>query len=221
MGTISLQTALLSWVLGIEAMSKQKWLGTALGIGGIAWLVWQQTQASGAFSGEANPLLGDALVFGNAFAFSCYNIITKSLMQRYAVMPVLGFTFVQAGVLALLLLLVNQWLQWPSFPTLAPLSQVAGAMPLTAWALLGYMVLIAGFLGYWVHHHSLKRSSANNVAAYSLLQPAIAACLGWVLLHEAFTPLMALAGAVSLVGMVLITTAKPTVPPALGVFAEN
>jgi len=64
-----------------------------------------------------------------------------------------------------------------------------------------YVVLIAGFLGYWVHHKGLSKTSANNVAAYGMLQPVIAAILGAWWLHESFTIPMAIAGVVTLTGL--------------------
>jgi drug/metabolite transporter (DMT)-like permease len=62
-------------------------------------------------------------------------------------------------------------------------------------------VLIAGFLGYWVHHKGLSKTSANNVAAYGMLQPVIAAILGAWWLQESFTLSMGVAGVITLTGL--------------------
>ena len=109
-------------------------------------------------------------------------------------------------MLALGVLLANQVWSVPFLPKLSALIVQLPTFSWQTWGLLAYMVLVAGFFGYWIHHSSLKKTSASNVALYTLLQPLIAAVLGVYLLKEAFTLPMFLAGTLIVTGLLIATS---------------
>lgn len=212
MGSIPLQTAVLGAVFTKEPLTVRKLLGVVIGTIGLAALVWLQLQEGEGLSettslvGGKNPLLGDAIIFSNAFLFSCFNLVTQRLVQQYRPITLLSYGFLQSGVLALGVLLANQVWSVPFLPKLSALMVQLPTFSWQTWGLLSYMVLVAGFFGYWIHHSSLKKTSASNVALYTLLQPLIAAVLGVYLLKEAFTLPMFLAGTLIVTGLLIATS---------------
>lgn len=219
MGSIPLQTAALSTLLGKEKLTARKLVGVLIGSVGLAGLVWLQLQGGKAeapvsLAGGSNPILGDAIIFGNAFLFSIFNLITKYLVGLYRPITLLSYGFLQSGTLALGVVLLNEWVGIPSVPKFSHLLTVLPTFTGETWALLAYMVLIAGFFGYWIHHSSLKKTSASNVALYTLLQPLISAFLGYFLLKEVFTLPMFLAGGLIVGGLLVATSAKTAELPA-------
>ena len=215
MGSIPLQTTILSTLLGREALTFRKFFGVLIGSVGLAGLVWLQLHdgSSGAsahsttvsLTGGSNPLLGDAIILGNAFLFSGFNLITKYLVSKYRPITLLSYGFLQSGTLALGLVLANELLDLPLLPKFSHLMSILPTFTGQSWGLLAYMVLVAGFFGYWIHHSSLKQTSASNVALYTLLQPLMSAFLGYFLLKEVFTIPMVLAGGLIVAGLLVAT----------------
>ncbi|XVJ50807.1 MAG: DMT family transporter [Vampirovibrio sp.] len=209
MGSIPLQTMLLNALLGFEKISPLRLFGILLGSLGITWLVVAQfydASHGGGASAGANPLIGDGLILVNAFFFSAYNIGVKKLVQHYDPLDVLSWNFLQAGFLTLLLVFFAAYvpiLVPLHFPNLNETVHLFKNLTVTQWGYWLYIVLMAGFLGYWVHHKSLSKTSANNVAAYGMGQPVIAAILGSWCLHEPFTLTMGLAGVVTFTGLII------------------
>jgi drug/metabolite transporter (DMT)-like permease len=213
MGSIPLQTAVLSAIFTKDPLTARKIIGVLIGSLGLATLVWLQLQegkapALATVTGGNNPLLGDAIIFSNAFLFSCFNLMTQRLVQKYRPITLLSYGFLQSGVLALGVLLANQLLDLPFLPKLSALLVQLPTFTWQTWSLLAYMILVAGLFGYWIHHSSLKKTSASNVALYTLLQPLIAAVLGVYLLKEAFTVPMFLAGTLIVTGLLVATSSS-------------
>jgi drug/metabolite transporter (DMT)-like permease len=214
MGSIPLQTTILSTLLGREKLTVRKFMGVLIGSVGLAGLVWLQlqdnqaasTQAGVSLTGGSNPLLGDFIILGNAFLFSIFNLITQYLVARYRPITLLSYGFLQSGTLALGLVAVNELIGLPNIPKISHLLTILPTFTAQSWALLAYMILVAGFFGYWIHHSSLKKTSASNVALYTLLQPLMSAFLGYFLLKEVFTVPMVLAGGLIVAGLLIATS---------------
>jgi drug/metabolite transporter (DMT)-like permease len=202
----------------MEKLTLRKLAGVLIGSAGLAALVWLQlkdstptgVQATNALIGGKNPLLGDAIILGNAFMFSGFNLMTKYLVSKYRPITLISYGFLQSGTLALGLVLTNELVGLPLIPQISHLLTIVPAFSMQTWALLAYMIVVAGFLGYWIHHTSLTKTSASNVALYTLLQPLISAFLGYFLLKEVFTLPMVLAGGLIVAGLLIATTSKKT-----------
>jgi|GEM_PF-5671077 len=210
MGTIPLQTMVLNRVLGIEKFTPVRLIGILMGTAGIGWLVASQVLEARDVIDGPNPLIGDGLIFLNAFFFALYNVWVKKLVKTYQPMEILSFNFLQAGLITLGLLFIGPFL--PAFidlPSLPELTNTFIHLTPVQWWYWIYIVVFAGLLGYYVHHDSLKKTSANNVAAYILLQPVIAALMGVWLLNEQFTINMGLAGVLTLSGLMVATVLAP------------
>jgi drug/metabolite transporter (DMT)-like permease len=210
MASIPLQVIVFNAIFKIEQLNWLKLLGVLVGTTGIVWLVLSQffdASLSGNATLGTNPLLGNGLILLNAFFFSIYNISVKYLMKHYTPLDVLSWNFLQAGFVMLILSFFTQYIPFLNIPNVKEALFLFTHQTPIQWFFWIYVVVIAGFIGYWVHHKGLSKTSANNVAAYGMLQPVIAAILGAWWLHEPFTLTMGLAGIVTLVG-VAITNVK-------------
>ncbi|MFM7390785.1 MAG: DMT family transporter [Vampirovibrionales bacterium] len=213
MGTIPLQTAIINNLLGYEKLSTRAMLGITLGMAGVAWLVLEQLGVQGDVrSTGTNPLVGNVLILINAFIFSVYTIAVRRLVQHHSPVRILSFNFLQAGLYMLLLLGVasSTWLPptvASTLPTFASTWQALTHLDALSWWLLMYMVVFAGFVGYLIHHLSLKYVTSNKVVTYHFVQPVLAAGLGHWWFNEPFTLPMACAAVLVLAGVVTASKA--------------
>lgn len=74
-----------------------------------------------------------------------------------------------------------------------------------AWA---YLVVVGSLIAFGTYIWLLRASTPAKVATYAYVNPVIAVLLGWAIADEAVTWPMALAAAVIVAGVVLITRAK-------------
>ena len=71
-----------------------------------------------------------------------------------------------------------------------------------------YLVVFGSWVGYTAYIWLLKHVPSAKVATYAYVNPLVALCLGWLVLHERLDGFM-LAGTVIIVaGVALVTTAK-------------
>jgi drug/metabolite transporter (DMT)-like permease len=76
-----------------------------------------------------------------------------------------------------------------------------GSVSAGGWLALAYMTLLASILCYLIFYYALDHMPASRLAAFSYLQPVIAAATGFVFLHEPVTLPVAAGGALVLGGV--------------------
>ncbi|MGA2053368.1 MAG: EamA family transporter, partial [Opitutales bacterium] len=59
-------------------------------------------------------------------------------------------------------------------------------------------------IGYGAYVWLLKHCAPTKVATYAYVNPVIAVLLGWLVLHEPLTPIIGVAAAIVLAGVVLV-----------------
>jgi drug/metabolite transporter (DMT)-like permease len=209
MATIPLQTAVINHVLKIDPLNWKRIVGILLGTVGIGWLVASQVSdvARGVDAGT-NPLLGNGIILLNAFFFASYNVIVKRLVNDYKPIDILSWNFLQAAFLTLLLMAFMPPVAGIVIPDLQKTVDIIVNLTPLGWGLWGYVTLVAGFVGYLVHHTGLAKTSSNNVAAYTFIQPVVAAIVGIVFLNEHFTLEMGLAALVTFSGMAIASVKR-------------
>ena len=72
-----------------------------------------------------------------------------------------------------------------------------------------YLVLVGTFIGYVCYVYALKHLPVSIVSLYAYVNPVIAVLLGTLILGEALSPRLAVAGAIVLVGMALVRDPRP------------
>jgi probable blue pigment (indigoidine) exporter len=126
-----------------------------------------------------------------AIMFSMATVLTKrwGLPEGMSSIGFTGWTFLLAGL------------------TLLPVTLLIEGLPaqLTARNVGGliYLVLISGIFAYVVWFWGLQRLSASAVTFLTLLNPVVAALLGWVVLNQRFNLWQALGAILVLVSVVL------------------
>lgn len=210
MSTVPLQTALLAWLIGREGLWPAKLAGIVIGALGVTGLLMARQQGAAA----AMPVhwQGDAMVGVNAFILSGYMLASQVLVRRYSPFTVITYASMVGGVIAAGLLTARTLLPalanvgWlGTLPDWAALARTLTTLPLSAWGILFYLVVLAGIVGYWFSNFALKHAPSSTVASYILLQPLWTALLGVTLLGEAFSPAMIAAGGLTLAGVWLAT----------------
>jgi drug/metabolite transporter (DMT)-like permease len=74
-----------------------------------------------------------------------------------------------------------------------------------SWLALGYLIAAGSLVAYPVYLWLLRHSTPARVSTYAYVNPVIAVVLGWAVLGEPLTARMALAAAI-IVGAVAIIT---------------
>lgn len=181
--TTPLQVMLLAAARGQEAITPRKLAGMLAAVAGVAVLHAGDAGVRGA------SLAGDLLVLLAAFCFSVYTVFSKELTRRHDSLTVnaLGYA---AGALAGAPLLVQQSAGFHY-----------GRVSAGGWAALAYLTLLASILCYLIFYYALDHMPASRVAAFSYLQPVIAAVTGLVFLGEPVTVPVAAGGLLVLGGV--------------------
>lgn len=136
-------------------------------------------------------VVGLVAMAGAAIMFSVATVLTKrwGIPEGMTSIGVTGWIFLLAGL------------------TLLPATLLIEGLPdhLTARNVGGlvYLVLISGILAYALWFWGLQRLSASAVTFLTLLNPVVAALLGWVVLDQRFNLGQALGAVLVLVSVVL------------------
>ncbi len=181
--TTPLQVMALAALRGQERITARKAAGMLTAVAGVGVL------HIGGASSRGASLPGDLLVFLAALCFSLYTVFSKEVTQRHDSLTVNALGYV-AGALAGAPLLVQQSLGFQY-----------RSVSLGGWLALAYMTLLASILCYLIFYYALDHMPASRLAAFSYLQPVIAAATGLVFLHEPVTLPVAAGGALVLGGV--------------------
>jgi drug/metabolite transporter (DMT)-like permease len=149
-----------------EPISRQKVLGVALGVAGAGILVIDSIGSSG----SAN-LLGIALAFASVVTWAVYLIILRTITQKYSVVTQMKWIFLFACVILLPL------------GVRAESDQVlfSGAWAWDGVMELGFVLVFATAIGYFLTPYAMKFLRATTVSVYMNLQPVVASVAAiWV-----------------------------------------
>ncbi len=161
----------------------------ALAVGG-AWLM---AAGRGANAPGSNPPLGDAFSLMTAVWYALYFLAVSAARRTVGATRIMFWSGVASAPLLLLAALL---LDEPLLPaTLAGWAACVG---------LGLMHVAGQGSIAW----ALGRLPAATASVVVLVQPVVAAVLGWVLFTEALGPVQALGAGIALAGVVLAQTAS-------------
>lgn len=184
-GLAPLMTALLALVfLGERSINIGKLLAYALGLGGLSVMFGSALQFS------PHAVAGICGVLVAAFLQSASAIWIKRLDAK---LPAL--TQVAGGLVFALPAYLLTWSiadgQWPMH------------LPITSWAAIVYLGVIATGIGFGLYYYILLHLSATRVALITLMAPVFALLLGNVMNHEPLTPRVMTGTALILSGLLL------------------
>lgn len=142
-----------------EPLSWQKAGGVALSLGGILFLILNNTGASGA---SESTFFGLFMMFLNSLSFSLYLGIFKPIIAKYSVVTFMKWIFLFSTMMSLPLSFREVFsFEWTMIPDLQ------------MWE-LGYLIVFATFIAYFLIPYAQKRIRPTLVSMYSYIQPIIA-----------------------------------------------
>ncbi|MBI4889316.1 MAG: DMT family transporter [Acidobacteria bacterium] len=182
--TTPLQVMLLAALRGQERVTVRKVGGMLTAVAGIAVLNFGPGRAL-----HGASALGDLFVFLAAFSFSVYTVFGKEVTKHHDSITVNSLGYFAGGLAGAPLLLQQS------------LSFDYSRVPASGWLALSYMALLSSVLCYFIFYYALNHLPASRVAAFSYMQPVIAAGAGWVILSEPVTMAVGLGGLLVLSGV--------------------
>ena len=177
-----------------EPLSWQKSGGVLLSLSGIIFLILNN---AGARSGASeSTLMGLFMMFLNSFSFSLYLGIFKPVIQKYSVVTFMKWIFLFSSIMALPFSYEEMFsLSWTRIPS----AQL--------WE-LGYLVVFATFISYFLIPYGQKRIRPTLVSMYSYIQPIIATILSIILGMDILTWEKVLAAAMVFGGVIIVSRSR-------------
>ncbi len=190
-------TAVIAWFVARDALGRLGWLGTGLGLVGVALIVLGDSDRTLA------PSLGPyaLLVLLAAFATAWFAVLQRPLLRRYRPLEFTAYV-TWAGTLPMLAFL----------PGFAGALASAGRLPLLATMHLG---VFPSAIAYTLFALALSREPATVVTAWLYLIPGFALLFSWWWLGEVPGALTLAGGVVVVGGVVLVNVSKRRVSAAL------
>lgn len=194
--------ALLSIPLFGEQLKGRGLLAVALAVAGTVILAQagEGGQDAPSLADTPNYLWGLLAALGSGVGLAAYMLLAKIATQR-SDMPrsrLLAWTLAVALVLLVPLAAISGNVQFDLAPA--------------AWGLALYVGVVATGLAYWLLQVGLQSSSATVASVVTLLEPAVAGLLAWLLLGESMTALQLGGAALMLSSVVLLTWPTADMP---------
>jgi drug/metabolite transporter (DMT)-like permease len=180
---------LLSMLLFGQRIDRRQVLALAVSYLGIA-LVFGENLRVG--HDRAELLLGGALVFGSAVAYSFYLIYSARVVGRVGSVRFTAYAMAAAAVLVFTQFLLSHALRDVRVP--APVYALALAMAL-------FSTVIPAFL----MTEGLRLVGANQAATIGTVGPVVTMALGWALLGEQVSAIQIVGAALVLAGVLVVS----------------
>jgi drug/metabolite transporter (DMT)-like permease len=159
---------LSAWFLK-EKLNSSKWIGILIGFSGAILLGKNTFLNSG-----TETLLGDFMIFINAFLYGLYLVLVKPLAQKYH--PITLFKWISLyGLIFITPFCIRDFTSenWLSLPT-------------DIWLLILYVCVAATFFTYLLNAFALKMANASLVGIYIYVQPVVATIIAISIGQEVF-----------------------------------
>lgn len=196
-GSAPMAAALIERVLDRRPLSRRWALGATAGVLGVLVLALARTGAAGSATGSG-AVLGVALGLLAGVTYALYSWGAARVMRRgLPSRPVMGAVFGLGGVLLLPVLLLT------------------GAPVVASWhnfAAVAYLAVVPMFAGYLLFGRGLAAVPASTATTLSLLEPAVAAVIAVLVLHERL-PALGWAGMAVLLASLVALTAQSSRQP--------
>ena len=193
-GSAPMAAALIERVVDRRPLSRRWALGATAGVVGVLALALARAGEEAPGVPGAQPVLGIALGLLAGLTYALYSwgaarVMSRGLPSR----PVMGAVFGIGGVLLLPVLLLT------------------GAPIVASWsnfAAVAYLALVPMFAGYVLFGRALAAIPASTATSLSLLEPAVAAVIAVLVLHERL-PAVGWVGMGVLLASLVVLTAGP------------
>ena len=195
LATIPLWSALLARVVRSERLAPRQVIGVFLSLGGVGLALAERGLG---WQGGLGSLAGDALMLLTALCGAAYGVLAQRALARYSALTVTTYAMVLGTALLVPAALVEGLVG--VFPKLGPQTV----------ALLVFLGVFGGALGFFLWTFALTRLTPTQVTVYINLNPLVAMVLAAVLLAEHLTIIFAAGFGVVLLGVLLVNWPKRT-----------
>jgi drug/metabolite transporter (DMT)-like permease len=179
-----------------EPITWKKAGGVALSFAGVLWLIFQSTHAAGPV--QTRPL-GIILTITNALCFALYLGICRPVIQRYSVVTLMKWMFLFSFVVSL------------PFSAGQVVALDYAAVPAKVWWEVGYLVVFATFVAYFLIPLGQQRIRPTLVSMYGYLQPIIASAVGIAVGMDSLTWMKLLAALAVFAGVAIVNRSRARV----------
>lgn len=183
--------ALASAVLFKERLSLGRQLGIAvclLGAGTV--ILGRDPQALGAAQGVGQ---GDLLMLGCVLSWGVYSLFGRALIASHGALATVAWSVLLGSVMLCALAISQGALNLPAL----------AALKRSDWFSLGYLGIVGSALAYYWYYQAIARIGPTRSGVFIALNPLSAVLFAALLLGEQLGPVMALGGALVLLGIVL------------------
>lgn len=187
-------TMFIAAVVLKEPLSWKKAGGVALSLIGILFLIFNN--ASGTSVVSESRLSGIFLMFLNSLSFSLYLGIFKPLISKYSVVTFMKWIFLFSSLMSLPL----------SFREVFSFGWTQ--IPATQMWELGFLIVFATFVSYFLIPFVQKRIRPTLVSMYSYIQPIIATVISIVLCMDILTWQKILAASMVFAGVFIVSRSR-------------
>jgi drug/metabolite transporter (DMT)-like permease len=168
-GPISI--ALIAALFLGEKMTTKKWLGIAVAVAGVLWVMGWKTLSEFDFRGH---LLGDLLVMASIVMWGMFTVYGKRLMAEAGAFEVIALTTMIGAVW----MAPVGWIE--SHERGFTLSQI----PQAAWVAVAYLGVACSFFATLLYFWALKRSETQKVGVYLYTIPPMTYVVAAIYLGE-------------------------------------
>jgi drug/metabolite transporter (DMT)-like permease len=193
LATIPLWSALLARVARSERLAPRQLIGVLLSLAGVGLALAERGVGS---RGGLGSLAGDGLMLVTALCGAAYAVLAQRAFARYGALTVTTYAMVLGTLLLLPAALVEG------------LVGVLPQLDRQTVALLVFLGVFGGALGFFLWTFALTRLTPTQVAVYINLNPLVAIVLAAALLAERLTIVFAAGFGAVLVGVLLVNWPK-------------
>ena len=187
-------TMFIAAVVLKEPLSWKKAGGVVLSLCGILFLIFNN--ASGTSGVSESKLSGIFLMFLNSLSFSLYLGIFKPVIAKYSVVTFMKWIFLFSALMSLPLSLREiVSLEWTKIPSVQ------------MWE-LGFLIVFATFVSYFLIPFGQKRIRPTLVSMYSYIQPIIATIISIILCMDILTWLKLMAALMVFAGVFIVSRSR-------------
>jgi drug/metabolite transporter (DMT)-like permease len=193
LATIPLWSALLARMARSERLVPRQVVGVFLSLGGVGLALAERGLG---WQGGLGTLAGDRLMLVTALCGAAYGVLAKRAFARYNALTVTTYAMVLGTLLLLPAALVEG---------------LVGALPQLdrqTVALLVFLGVFGGSLGFFLWTFALTRLTPTQVAVYINLNPLVAMVLAATLLAEHLTIMFVAGFGAVLLGVLLVNWPK-------------
>lgn len=144
---------------------------------------------SGRGSVEGGDLVGDLMIVANAFAYGCYLVLSRDLLERVPPLTLAAWLFTWGAPVVLLVTGIPD----------------ANSPSNADWGALAFIVLGPTIGTYFLNLFALRSLPSSVVAVFVCLQPLVTGLLATIWLGEIVTARVLLAGGLTVVGVIVAT----------------